>query len=34
MVDAAIHTEEIQLVISGQKESGYSLCLITRELFS
>lgn len=34
MVDAAIHTEEIQLLISGQKESGYSLCLITRGLFS
>lgn len=33
MVDAAVHTGEIQLLISRQKENAYSLCLITRELF-
>lgn len=33
MVDAAVHTGEMQLLISRQKENEYSLCLITRELF-
>ncbi|HHL0035518.1 hypothetical protein [Enterobacter mori] len=33
MVDAAISTGEMQLLIFRQKESVYSLCLITRELF-
>ncbi|WBW62670.1 hypothetical protein [Klebsiella electrica] len=33
MVDAAVHTGEIQLLVSRHKENAYSLCLITRELF-
>lgn len=33
MVDAAVHTGEMQLLIFRQKEGAYSLCLITRELF-
>lgn len=33
MVDAAVHTGEMQLLIFRQKEGTYSLCLITRELF-
>ncbi|KHE01700.1 hypothetical protein [Pantoea stewartii] len=33
MVDAAVHTGEMQLLIFQQKEGVYSLCLITRELF-
>lgn len=33
IADAAVHTGEIQLLISRQKENAYSLCLITRELF-
>ncbi|HGS5978102.1 TPA: hypothetical protein ACMEKO_000414 [Klebsiella quasipneumoniae subsp. quasipneumoniae] len=33
MVDAAVHTGEMQLLISQQGKNKYSLCLITRELF-
>ncbi|MGG4731617.1 hypothetical protein [Leclercia adecarboxylata] len=33
MVDAAIHTGEMQLLISCQKGKGYSFCLVAREFF-
>lgn len=33
LVDAAIKTGEVQLLISGSKDKTYSLCLITRKLF-
>lgn len=33
MVDAAVNTGEIQLLISCQKGKGYSFCLVAQELF-
>lgn len=34
LIDAAIKTEEMQLLISGNRDKTYSLCLITRKLFT
>jgi energy-coupling factor transporter transmembrane protein EcfT len=33
LIDAAIQTKEMQLLISGNRDKTYSLCLITRKLF-